>query len=92
MSGGDKSKTGTFLVINQECPRMGDIAPTPLPSMASVLEGANRQAELLQDDYVGSEHVLLALAADPSAARVLARIGTTPEAVRSEVLKVLAKP
>ena len=47
---------------------------------ADVLAAAERQAGTMKDDYVSTEHVLLALAAGPEAARLKA-YGLTPEAV-----------
>jgi ATP-dependent Clp protease ATP-binding subunit ClpB len=47
---------------------------------ADVLTAAERQATSMKDDYVSTEHVLLALAAGPEASR-LKGYGVTPEAV-----------
>jgi ATP-dependent Clp protease ATP-binding subunit ClpB len=47
---------------------------------ADVLAAAERQAASMKDDYVSTEHILLALAAGPEAGR-LKGYGVTPEAV-----------
>ena len=47
---------------------------------ADALTAAERQASSMKDDYVSTEHVLLALAAGPEAARLKA-YGVTPEAI-----------
>jgi ATP-dependent Clp protease ATP-binding subunit ClpB len=54
------------------------------PRMRAVLEGAQKEASRLRDDYVSTEHFLLALAAD---GRVLKPLGVT----RDSVLKALAE-
>ena len=47
---------------------------------AAALEAAERQATTMKDDYVSTEHVLLALAAGPEAGRLKA-FGVTPESI-----------
>jgi len=47
---------------------------------ADALTAAERQASSMKDDYVSTEHLLLALAAGPEAARLKA-YGVTPEAI-----------
>lgn len=47
---------------------------------AGVLEAAERQAAGMKDDYVSTEHALLALAAGPGA-EILKPFGITPEAI-----------
>jgi ATP-dependent Clp protease ATP-binding subunit ClpB len=47
---------------------------------AETLEAAERQATTMKDDYVSTEHILLALAAGPEAAR-LKGFGVTPESI-----------
>jgi ATP-dependent Clp protease ATP-binding subunit ClpB len=63
-------------------PKVHGAAERPGLSRASadVLSGAERQAGSMKDDYVSTEHMLLALAAGPEAAR-LKGYGVTPEAV-----------
>jgi len=63
-------------------PKMVGGGERPGLSLASadVLAAAERQAGTMKDDYVSTEHVLLALAAGPEAARLKA-YGITPEAV-----------
>jgi ATP-dependent Clp protease ATP-binding subunit ClpB len=48
--------------------------------LGQVLEAAERQAGAMKDEYVSTEHLLLALGAGPEAAR-LKKVGVTPEAV-----------
>jgi ATP-dependent Clp protease ATP-binding subunit ClpB len=53
---------------------------------SKVLEDAERRAGNMKDDYVSTEHILLALAAGPEAER-LSQFGVTPDAI----LQVLSK-
>lgn len=57
------------------------------------LKQALREAQALDHDYVGSEHILLGLLSDEQdpAARVLARLGLEPAAVRQQVLDELQR-
>src|SRR5262245_15658534 len=58
------------------------------PSTARVLEAAGREAEQLTDEYISTEHLLLAmLGSDGPAARLLAEAGVT----RDPVLAALAE-
>ena len=54
---------------------------TVTPRVAQLLERANVEADRLQDEYVGAEHLLIALAAtaDGEAAPILRRHGITAE-------------
>ena len=63
-------------------PRMSGATERPGLSKAAseALAAAERQAGSMKDDYVSTEHLLLALAAGPQAAR-LRGFGLTPEAV-----------
>lgn len=56
-----------------------------------VLERALRESLALRHGYIGSEHILLAIAADRTAlaARVLASLGVDPSAVRQRVSDAL---
>jgi ATP-dependent Clp protease ATP-binding subunit ClpB len=60
-------------------------------SLRQVLEGAEKAAERLKDEFVSVEHVLLSLA-DPThageAQRVLAKAGVTPEGVMRALANV----
>jgi ATP-dependent Clp protease ATP-binding subunit ClpB len=60
----------------------GDAPATPGLSKAAadVLAAAERQAASMKDDYVSTEHLLLALAAGPESAR-LRGFGLTPETI-----------
>ena len=59
------------------------------PELSKVLEAAFAEAEAMKDEYVSTEHLLLAIAAqkDDPAARLLREIGAEREAL----LKALAK-
>jgi ATP-dependent Clp protease ATP-binding subunit ClpB len=59
----------------------GGSSPPGLSRLLSqALEAAKRQAEAMKDEYVSTEHLLLALAAGPESAR-LKKVGVSPEAV-----------
>ncbi|AEJ39374.1 ATP-dependent chaperone ClpB [Sulfobacillus acidophilus TPY] len=51
------------------------------PELAEVIEEAERQAEHLKDEYVSTEHLLLALASRPktAAGQILANYSVTPD-------------
>jgi ATP-dependent Clp protease ATP-binding subunit ClpA len=55
------------------------------------LAAGAQQSRALGHDYVGTEHVLLALTEDPTtrAAQALARLGVTPDVVRRDVERVI---
>lgn len=58
------------------------------------IEASIKEAESLNHNYVGTEHMLLGLLADPTspACLVLNQCGVTAEAVRAEVLSLLGTP
>jgi ATP-dependent Clp protease ATP-binding subunit ClpB len=59
------------------------------PSTAGVLEAAGREAEQLTDEYISTEHVLLAiLQADGAAAGLLTEAGVTRDAVLAALAEV----
>src|SRR4029453_9718022 len=59
------------------------------PSTARVLEAAGREAEQLTDEYISTEHLLLAmLQADGAAARLLTEAGVTRDAVLAALAEV----
>lgn len=60
------------------------------PEAKRTLELSLREALQLGHDYIGTEHILLALVRDPATrgARLLTELGVTPEAVRQRVLEV----
>jgi len=65
----------------------------PLTSRAvDALRGAVEEASRLGDDYVGTEHLLLALFRDPDAlaAKALAALGAGYEDVRARIIETLA--
>jgi len=58
--------------------------PAPSRAMSAVLENAGKEAEALGDEYVSTEHLLIALAAGQSpAAQALTEAGATAEALRA---------
>jgi hypothetical protein len=68
--------------------------PRPLTARAKkVLDLATREARKLKHDYVGTEHVLLGLAAETESvgARVLRDLGLDSDAVRAAVVSLLAE-
>ncbi len=54
---------------------------------------AQEEARLLDHDYIGTEHILLALLADGSsiAGEVLAGLGLTPDGVRAQVVELVGR-
>jgi ATP-dependent Clp protease ATP-binding subunit ClpC len=64
---------------------------TPPARQAVVL--AQDEARGLGHDYVGTEHLLLGLVREEAggAARVLASLGVTPDAVREQVVEILGR-
>jgi hypothetical protein len=60
------------------------------PEAKRTLEFSLREALQLGHDYIGTEHILLALVRDSATAgaRMLTELGATPEAVRQRVLEV----
>ena len=54
-----------------------------------VLEGALREALRLSHNYIGTEHLLLALTRDSVAARILRDLDADGEQVRNEVISLL---
>ena len=62
----------------------GGAEPGPSPRLRALAQAAEREAERLRDDYVSTEHLLLAVTREgdgSAAARLLAAHGVTPERV-----------
>ena len=61
----------------------GGAQPQISQALGNVLDGAFESAEQLKDEYVSTEHLLMALAANTSdpAGKALAAAGATPEAI-----------
>jgi ATP-dependent Clp protease ATP-binding subunit ClpC len=71
-------------------PGSGDPGGLPFTAAARrLLAGAQGEAAGLRHEYVGTEHVLLALARDAAAAALLARLGVDPAAVRATLLSAV---
>lgn len=71
---------------------MPSFAKPPLtPEAKAVIACASEEAAWLDDETVGTEHLILALAraGDSIAAQLLAKLGLRPDNVREEILKVL---
>jgi four helix bundle protein len=73
------------------------VMPGSLPQTAraqKALEYAVEEARALNDNYVGTQHLLLGLLRDPeaTAARALTNLGLKLEVVRAIVLELLGKP
>ncbi len=64
---------------------------TPLsPESADILQQAEHQARSFNHQYVGTEHVLLALAhSDYDAAHVLQSLGITADRIRAEIASLV---
>ena len=89
----------TSEVVRREMERVigrGAGAPTGLmrftPRAKKVLELALREARALEHNYIGTEHVLLALVTEEEgvASRILRDLGADAEKVRGAVLSMLA--
>ena len=60
------------------------------PRLRAIVDAARAEAARLKDEYVSTEHLLVAIASEPGrapAARVLAQVGLTPD----RILEVLAQ-
>jgi len=77
-------KTRAALVALPAASGGGVAQPTPSRAMQTVLTAAGQEAEALGDDYVSTEHLLIAIAAGQSAAaQALTAAGATADALRS---------
>jgi ATP-dependent Clp protease ATP-binding subunit ClpB len=70
--------------------RGGGGRPYASPRFESVVERAWDEAQRLKDEYISTEHLLIAIAQDKSspAGRVLAASGVTPEAIYKALVEV----
>jgi ATP-dependent Clp protease ATP-binding subunit ClpB len=67
----------------------GDAQVRLSAALASVVEHAERITKEFQDEYLSTEHLLLALAREPGdAAEVLKRFGATPEGILASLREV----
>src|SRR3954463_8455326 len=72
-------------------PKTSSGAGTPGRLISEILAKADAEAKRLGDEYVSSEHLLLALAAGPGAARdVLSAVGVTHKRVEEAVKAIRA--
>ncbi|MEA3057089.1 MAG: ATP-dependent Clp protease ATP-binding subunit ClpC, partial [Actinomycetota bacterium] len=62
------------------------------PLAKQTLEGALQEAATMNHNYIGTEHILLALfgVADGLAAKILGELGVTAEAARADVIQRLS--
>jgi ATP-dependent Clp protease ATP-binding subunit ClpC len=70
-----------------------EIHPTPTPRVKQTMERAGQEATSRGHDYIGTEHLLLALLADPGgiAGRVLQELGVS-ELATQRVQEVMESP
>ena len=76
-------------------PAQGGVAPRPRPSaaLATLIEQAENEAQQAGDHYVSTEHLLLALAADPTqAGQNLRNAGITADKLRFALSEVRPSP
>ena len=62
------------------------------PATKKVLEESLREALSLGHNYIGTEHILLALLRDPAAVAVLAEHDASDDKIRSEIHRALTGP
>ncbi|MCX6560459.1 MAG: ATP-dependent chaperone ClpB [Candidatus Aminicenantes bacterium] len=85
--GADRGRMGAELDgVFQRMPRVqgGTAAPAAMSAgLAALAAGAEKEAEALKDEYVSTEHLLLAMLKQEGseAGRLLGRFGATPEGV-----------
>jgi len=75
---------GSLDAVLERAPRVsGAGQPRPSPALERVLQGAGREAEALKDEYIASEHLLLAIAGEKSdpAGDVLRQAGAPHDAL-----------
>jgi ATP-dependent Clp protease ATP-binding subunit ClpA len=70
-----------------------EVHPAPTPRVKKTLERAGREATSRGHDHLGTEHLLLALIADPDgiAGRVLHELGVA-EAAAEQVRRIVDSP
>jgi ATP-dependent Clp protease ATP-binding subunit ClpC len=64
----------------------------PVENLAAILDQAFEEAGALGHNYIGTEHLLLALSTDPKIAVVLDKLAVEPKCVRSAMLRLLGCP
>jgi ATP-dependent Clp protease ATP-binding subunit ClpC len=74
-------------------PSRMEIHPTPTPRVKKTIERAGQEAMSRGHDYLGTEHLLLALLSDPDgvAGRVLRQLGVA-ELAAQRVQKIMESP
>ncbi|AAW39316.1 ATP-dependent Clp protease ATP-binding subunit [Dehalococcoides mccartyi] len=68
----------------------GNIQIYPTPRIINLLQTANNEAERLRDEFIGTEHLLVAIAGDTQgeSARILKQFGIDQEKVYSALQKI----
>ncbi|ACZ62306.1 ATP-dependent Clp protease ATP-binding subunit [Dehalococcoides mccartyi] len=68
----------------------GNIQIYPTPRIISLLQTANNEADRLRDEFIGTEHLLVAIAGDTQgeSARILKQFGIDQEKVYSALQKI----
>ncbi len=59
----------------------GNVAPGLSQNTVRILTGAEKEATAMRDEYVSTEHILLALTEDPALGALLSRYGITRDAI-----------
>jgi ATP-dependent Clp protease ATP-binding subunit ClpB len=75
----------------ESLPKVGGITDHYLsPALKEVLDQASKETEQFKDEFVSTEHLLLALSSQPkdAAGRVLARLGVTHDAILQALVSV----
>jgi hypothetical protein len=92
----DRSMAAATLGLPLDMPlptRRGDDEPPFAPDASEALRAALREALQLRHNYIGTEHILLGLFADPDnrAAGALRALGVAVDDVRARVIAMLAE-
>lgn len=84
-----RTEVNKFVQPGARATRLGRASPLPrMPRVERAMQYAKEEARTLGHDYIGTEHLLLALMREPDsvAAQVLADLGITQARLRAEVL------
>lgn len=64
----------------------------PQENLATILDQAFEEAGALGHNYIGTEHILLALLTDTNIAVILDKLAVEPKLVRADMLRLLGCP
>lgn len=84
-----RTEVNKFVQLGARATRLGRASPLPrMPRVERAMQYAKEEARTLGHDYIGTEHILLALLRDKDsvAAQVLAELGITQTQIRTQVL------